>query len=124
MKYAVALAALLSLAAANPPQATQPPNTSLATVNGEPITVQAVISAFSERHAGHAKFLGGYGEARSFLRVMIDERLFIQEAYNVGLDRDATAQQLVGDREKEKMNARLIRDEIEEQSNVSPDEVK
>ena len=124
MKHVLAIAALLSLAAATPPKATQPPTTPLATVNGEPITVQAVIAAFSERHAGHAKFLGGYGEARSFLRVMIDERLFIQEAYNVGLDRDATVQQLVGDREKEKMNARLMHDEIEEKAKVSPDEVK
>ena len=82
------------------------------------------MAAFSARHSGHAKFLGGYGEARSFLNIMVDERLFIQEAYNVGLDRDETVQRLVASREKEKMNARLIRDEIEEKSKVTPDEVK
>ncbi|HEX3109648.1 MAG TPA: peptidylprolyl isomerase [Thermoanaerobaculia bacterium] len=124
MKHALALAALLSLAAAPPPKATQAPNTPLAIVNGEPITVHALISAFSERHAGHAKFLGGYGEARSFLGIMVEERLFIQEAYNVGLDRDETVQRLVSERENEKISAKLVHDEIDEKSKVSPDEVK
>ena len=55
---------------------------------------------------------------------MVDEKLFIQEAYNVGLDRDENVQRMVAAREKEKMNARLIRDEIEAKSKVSPDEVK
>jgi peptidyl-prolyl cis-trans isomerase C len=122
MKQLILIAALLSVAAATPPK--QAPATPLATVNGEPITVEALVKAFSARHSGHAKFLGGYGEARSFLKMMIDERLFIQEAYNVGLDRDDTVQQLVNDREKAKMNARLIRDEIDEKAKVSPEEVK
>jgi parvulin-like peptidyl-prolyl isomerase len=122
MRYPLVFAALLSVAATTAPK--QAPTTPLAMVNGEPITVQALVSAFSARHSGHAKFLGGYGEARSFLKVMVDERLFIQEAYNVGLDRDDAVQQAVSEREKEKMNARLIREEIEEKSKVSPDEVK
>lgn len=122
MRYSLVFAALLSVAAATAPK--QSPETPLATVNGEPITVQALISTFSERHAGHAKFLGGYGEARSFLKIMVDERLFIQEAYNVGLDRDETVLKLAADREKEKMNAKLIHDEIDEKSKVSADEVR
>src|SRR5437763_2084138 len=121
MKHALALAALLSLAAATPPKATQPPNTPLAIVNGEPITVHALISAFSERHAGHAKFLGGYGEARSFLKIMVDERLFIQEAYNVGLDRDATVLQQLAQRENEKITAKLVNDEVDAKSRVTPE---
>ena len=122
MKYALTFAALLSVAAATAPK--QSPATPLATVNGEAITVQELVAAFSARHSGHAKFLGGYGEARSFLNIMVDEKLFIQEAYNVGLDRDETVQRLVTAREQEKMNARLIHDEIDERSKVSPDEVK
>jgi len=122
MRYALALAALLSLAAATPPK--QSPDTPLAMVNGEPITVHELVSAFSERHAGHAKFLGGYFEARSFLGIMVEERLFVQEAYNVGLDRDETVQQLVTEKENEKINAKLIHDEIDEKSKVSQDEVK
>ncbi|HEV8435478.1 MAG TPA: peptidyl-prolyl cis-trans isomerase, partial [Thermoanaerobaculia bacterium] len=114
----------LSLAAATPPKATQPPTTPLATVNGEAITVHELIAAFSERHAGHAKFLGGYDEARSFLAIMVEERLFIQEAYNVGLDRDETVQQQVTQRENEKITAKLVNDEIDAKSRVTPEEVK
>ncbi|HEX7193088.1 MAG TPA: peptidyl-prolyl cis-trans isomerase [Thermoanaerobaculia bacterium] len=122
MRYALAFAALLSVAAATPPK--QSPDTPLAMVNGEPITVHALVSAFSERHAGHAKFLGGYGEARSFLGIMVEERLFIQEAYNVGLDRDETVQRLVTERENEKIKAKLISVEIDDKSKVSKDEVR
>ena len=122
MKYTLAFAALLSVAAATLPK--QPPDTPLAIVNGEPITVHALVSAFSERHAGHAKFLGGYGEARSFLGIMVEERLFIQEAYNVGLDRDESVQRLVAERENEKITAKLVHVEIDEKSKVSPAEVK
>lgn len=83
-----------------------------------------MIAAFSERHAGHAKFLGGYAEARSFLGIMVEERLFIQEAYNVGLDRDETVQKLVAQREDEKITAKLVNDEIDAKSRVTQDEVK
>ncbi len=122
MRYALAFAALLSLAAATPPK--QSPDTPLAMVNGEPITVHELVAAFSERHAGHSKFLGGYGEARSFLGIMVEERLFIQEAYNVGLDRDDTVQRLVTERENEKMKAKLIQEEIDDKSKVPQDEVR
>lgn len=122
IKLAIALTGFLAVAAATPPK--QNPSTALATVNGESITVQTLVSEFSSRHSGHAKFLGGYGEARSFLRALIDERLFIQEAYNIGLDRDDAVENLVASREREKADARLIRDEIDEKSRVSADEVK
>ena len=55
---------------------------------------------------------------------MVEERLFIQEAYNVGLDRDETVQKLVAQREDEKITAKLVNDEIDAKSRVTQDEVK
>lgn len=55
---------------------------------------------------------------------MVEERLFIQEAYNVGLDRDEAVQRLVTERENEKMKAKLIQEEIDDKSKVSQAEVR
>jgi peptidyl-prolyl cis-trans isomerase C len=55
---------------------------------------------------------------------MVDERLFIQEAYNVGLDRDETVEQQVAQRENEKITAKLVNDEVDVKSKATDAEVK
>ena len=129
MKLALALALFpiaLPLAATTPAAAAakRPDPTVLATVNGDPVTVQELIDEFSKRHSGHAKFLGGDVEARMFLNVLVNERLFIQEAYNIGLDQDTKVAEAVGVYERERTSTYLVRSEIEEKAKVSPEEVR
>src|SRR6476619_4418482 len=82
--------------------------TPLAQVNGDPITVHDLLDAFTSRHGGHAKFLGGHAEAREFLNLIIDDRLFLQEAYNLGLDQDETVREVVDDYAKTKASEALV----------------
>ncbi len=109
-----------SLAVAAPPK----PTAVLATVNGDAITVQDLVDQFTKRHGGHAKFLGGDMEARTFLNILIEERLFIQEAYNIGLDQDPRVDEAVTEFERGKTSALLVRTEIDDKSNPSPAEVR
>jgi peptidyl-prolyl cis-trans isomerase C len=96
----------------------------LALVNGQPLTGGDLLAAFTSRHSGHAKFLGGDVEARRFLDILIDERLFVQEAYNLGLDEDEEIAALTAEMARSKASAALVRVEIEEKSRPSPDQVR
>jgi len=98
--------------------------TVLAHVNDDEITIKQMLAVFTNRHGGHAKFLGGKEEARNFLDIMIEDRLFIQEAYLIGLDDDPTAKALVREFGNSKASALLIKREIEEKSKPSTDEIK
>jgi len=83
------LAALLFLAVFSPAAlpAAPPPDPVLARVGDEPVTASQLEREFTDRHAGHARFLGGESEVREFLDKVIDRRLLLQEAYRLGLDR-------------------------------------
>jgi len=106
--------------------ATAPPKPNLielAHVNGEAVTAQQLISAFADRHSGHAKFLGGDLEARKFLDILINERLFIQEAFNIGLDDEPEARKKIDQYENEKASAALIAAEIDEKAKASEEQI-
>ncbi len=96
----------------------------LAHVNGEAVTSQDLIDAFANRHSGHAKFLGGDREARTFLEILINERLFIQEAFNVGLDQDPAARKKIDAYAAQKAGAELIAEEIEAKATPTEDEIR
>lgn len=100
------------------------PSPVLATVNGEPITVNHLLAQFTSRHGGHAKFLGGDEEARHFLKTVIEDRLLVQEAYTIGLDEDPTAQALVADYVNSKIAKELIKREIEAKTKPTKDEIE
>src|SRR5206468_6261967 len=123
IKLAASLVVLSSLALFAAP-AKKPEGAVLASVNGDPITVQDLVDQFTKRHGGHARFLGGDMEARTFLKLLVDERLFIQEAYNVGLDQDPRVAELVKTFENERVTERLVRSEVDEKVKVTPEEVK
>jgi parvulin-like peptidyl-prolyl isomerase len=110
--------------AAKKPVAKQPDTAILATVNGESVTVKELVAEFSKRHSGHAKFLGGDMEARAFLAVLVNEKLFIQEAYNIGLDQDPRVLDMVSAFEKERMSSLLVHTEIDEKAKIAPEEVR
>jgi len=97
---------------------------SLATVNGESVTVRNLVDQFTARHGGHAKFLGGNAEARSFLNIIIDEKLLLQEAYDIGLDQDPAVQAAVAEYEKSETVKYLINAEIDRKAEPSKDDVR
>jgi parvulin-like peptidyl-prolyl isomerase len=95
----------------------------LARVNGDAITVGDLLTAFTSRHGGHARFLGGNAEAREFLNLIIDDRLFLQEAYDIGLDQDAEVVQIVDEFAQRKAAEALAKSEIDEKVKPSDDEI-
>lgn len=96
----------------------------LAKVNGEPVSAQDIVDLFSDRHSGHAKFLGGNAEAREFLKIVIDDKLLVQEAYEIGIDHDPTVVKLAGDLERTRTESFLIKSEIESKAKPTEDEIK
>ncbi|HVR38877.1 MAG TPA: peptidylprolyl isomerase, partial [Thermoanaerobaculia bacterium] len=98
--------------------------TNLATVNGETVTSDDLVAAFVARHSGHAKFLGGEIEARRFLDILIDERLIVQEAYNLGIDEEQDVVARVADFEARKASDYLVWQEIEEKARPTPEQVR
>lgn len=96
----------------------------LAKVNGEAVTSRDVLEIFTDRHSGHARFLGGEVEARTFLNILIEDRLLIQEAYNIGLDQDAEVRKIVGERESADATKYLITSEIDKKAVPTKDEVR
>jgi len=83
-----------------------------------------VVNLFSDRHSGHAKFLGGNAEAREFLKIVIDDKLLVQEAYELGLDSNPTILQLASELEQKRTEAYLIKTEIDDKAKPSPEEIK
>ena len=106
------------------PSAARADNFTLAKVNGEAVTSQDVVDLFSDRHSGHAKFLGGNAEAREFLKIVIDDKLLVQEAYEIGLDKDPQVVQLASELEQKRSESFLIKTEIEAKAKPSADEIK
>lgn len=70
-------------------------DTVLASVNGEPVTVQDLQESFETSHRGHTALLAGAGAVRDFLNKTIDRRLLFQEAQQIGLDKDPSIRQAV-----------------------------
>lgn len=96
----------------------------LARVNGQAITSDDVRDEFTDRHGGHAKFLGGVNELHKFLEIVVAEKLLIQEAYELGLDQDPEIVAAAEALERQKSIAYLIKTEIDDKSTPAPDEVK
>jgi parvulin-like peptidyl-prolyl isomerase len=96
----------------------------LARVNGEPITDGDLKAAFVGKHGGHTAFLGGEAEARRFLDIVIDERLLIQEAYNLGLDADPSVKPKVDEFRDRKCSDYLAKQEFEQKAAPSKEEIR
>src|SRR5205814_1872549 len=79
---------------------------------------------FVRLHGGHAKFLAGESEIRSFLARMIDRRLLVQEAYRVGLDDLPQIRDACRDFAEDKAVEALLRTEIDRRAEVSEAEIR
>ena len=96
----------------------------LASVNGEPVTGDDLRRAFVKRHGGHEVFLGGDVEARRFLDIVINERLLVQEAYNLHLDEDPLIAAAVKEFRERQAVDYLWKTEVADKVEPSPEEVR
>ena len=119
----IALAALPLLAAPVPAENPAPP-LELAHVNGETVTDTDLKAAFVGKHGGHTVFLGGDTETRRFLNIVINERLLVQEAYNLGLDQDPLVKPQVDTFRESTAADYLLKREIEEKSVPTREEIE
>ena len=93
-------------------------------MNGEPVSSREILAVFTDRHSGHAKFLGGEVEARTFLNMIIEDKLLIQEAYNIGLDTDPEVTKIVNEYESSKATKYLIWSELEKKSTPTKEQIR
>jgi peptidyl-prolyl cis-trans isomerase C len=94
-------------------------DTVLASVNGEPVTVQDLQESFETSHQGHTVLLAGPGATREFLDKTIDRRLLIQEAQRIGLDQDPDIRKAVDSFVAERARDQLYKDEITQHEEVT-----
>ncbi|MEW5807353.1 MAG: peptidylprolyl isomerase [Acidobacteriota bacterium] len=59
----------------------------LARINEEALTLDDLARLFTDKHQGHTGMLASEALLRDFLFKVVDERLLIQEAYNLELDK-------------------------------------
>lgn len=121
MKRVVSTAALALLLAfaANAAEKSR----TLATVNGEPVTVADLKEQFVKRHGGHTKFLGGESEAKRFLNIVIDERLLLQEAWVLGLEELPAIREATDAHRIARAFDHLVKVEVEEKSTPTEEEI-
>jgi parvulin-like peptidyl-prolyl isomerase len=89
-----------------------PEETTLALVNGEPVTARDLEEGFESSHRGHTVMLAGAGAVREFLEKSIDRRLLVQEARHIGLESDPGIRQAVQTLVAQKARDQLYRDEV------------
>ena len=106
----VALAAFLASGCAAGPRELD--ETVLASVNGEPVTLQDIQEGFEGSHRGHTLLLAGSEAMREFLDKTVDRRLLIQEARRIGLDDDAGIREAVQDLVAQRARDELYADEV------------
>jgi parvulin-like peptidyl-prolyl isomerase len=96
----------------------------LAKVNDEPITGEDLKREFIRMHGGHGKFLLGDSETRQFLGVVIDQTLLTQEAERLDIQNLPDIQKAVADFEERKASELLVKTEIEDKTQPTPEEIK
>lgn len=121
---ALALPILVMLAVTSQAAAPSEKVLVLAVVDGQPVTADDMISTFSSRHSGHSKFLGGESEARRFLNILIEDRLLINEAYNIGLDQEPEAARMIEDYALRLGANYLVKQELVDPSKPTPAEIR
>lgn len=118
----LALLAMTLLVGATPKPAKQIEE--LARVNGEIVGETMLRQQFVKRHGGHEKFLGGEADLRKFLELVVDQRLLIQEAYNLGLDQDAKVKPRVDEKRDALIVGHLVKMEINDKGVPTPEEIR
>jgi peptidyl-prolyl cis-trans isomerase C len=115
---------LLALLAAPVAAAGPEPTPPLARVGPDPVTVDELRAEFVRRHGGHTVFLGGETEVRSFLKIVIERRLLLQEAYRLGLDELPAVRDTVARIAEKKALVALIEEEIDARAKPTEEEIR
>ena len=105
-------AAALWIAAGVPGAARTGNDPVLAVVNGEGITRERLLEDFRSRHSGHLSMLVGEERIRAFLDSSIEDRLLIQEARRLELDRDPRVEQATEPLARERRIQALLQEEV------------
>lgn len=95
----------------------------LAVINGEPLTVDELREGFVKRHGGHEKFLGGEQELRRFIEIIVDERLLVQEAYNLGIQNQSDVRSATEEYADQTSLDYLVQSETEGKANPTEEQV-
>lgn len=96
----------------------------LARVGDDVVTADELRTEFVERHGGHARFLGGDSEIRSFLDQVIDRRLLLQEAYRLGIDQQKDIVEATDAFAENRAVEWLVDQEIEARAQPSEEEIR
>lgn len=100
-------------------------NTSyLAKVNDEPVTGAEVLRDFTRGHAALEKYLVSEKDTRKVLDKAIERRLMIQEAYRMGLQDAPPVRSGVAAFRARKMADLLVREEVDQKSVATPEELR
>jgi parvulin-like peptidyl-prolyl isomerase len=124
MRFTVALILALLPFAARAAETDKWSEIEVAKVNGESVKIKDLRSQFKNRHGGHTKFLGGEEELRTFLRIAIEDRLLLQEAYELGLDEDPLVKSETETFENGKLADYFVDAEVEKKSEPSAEEIR
>lgn len=96
----------------------------LAKVNHETITGKELRAEFARHHAALEKFLANDADVRKYVGRLVDRRLFVQEAYRIGLHDAPEVRESVARARGNKMIELFLKDEVEARTKVSEDEVR
>ncbi len=98
--------------------------TYLARVNGETIAGKELRREFARSHYALEKILGDEADVRRYLERLVDRRLFVQEAYRIGLEESPEVRDAVRRFRSQKLAEALLRDEIDERAAPADAEVQ
>lgn len=96
----------------------------LARVNDETIAGKELRREFARSHYALEKILGDESEVRRYLERLVDRRLFVQEAYRVGLHEADEVREAVRRFRSQKLLEALLEEEVEAPSVATDAEVK
>ena len=98
--------------------------TYLARVNEQPVTGKDVKDEFTAAHSGHASFLASEVEVRKFLDLVVDDKLLVQEAYRLELDKQPDIRAAVDEYAGKLGSEYFVKKEIDEKGKATPEEIK
>lgn len=96
----------------------------VAKVNGEEVTGDEVLQAFSRQHVAMDRILGQEGDVRKYVEKVVDRRLFLQEGYRLGLPDAPEIQQETKAFQDSKLFALIVQREIVDKSTPTEDEIR
>src|SRR4030042_5089859 len=96
----------------------------VAWVDGVPVTEGDLKEALKITHRTAAVRPGEHLDLMDYVNKLIDERLIVQEAYRMGLDKDPWVQNKMHEYKLRESVVRLYKEEVQDRVRVSDDEMR